>query len=385
MEYAELFKIDSKGKTRTYQITREANIYHIHTGLVDGASVSKQVSVLKGKNIGKVNETTPESQADADCIARITKKLAEGYCESIEEAAAIKEAGGKFFAPMLATDKSKLSDKQLGDPSDWIFDAKLDGMRLTISKDHILSRTGKEVPAAAFLRPILAPFFATNPTITLDGELYNHDYKDQFDALMSLCRKQNPTEEQMTELSSKLQYHVYDIFDSSKPYLTARKRKQYLSDEFHVGALKGISSVKNVAYSVTDIVGSWDEPIEYLSNHYVSKLGYEGLIARRASAPYQNKRTKDLIKIKEFITEEYEIQDVLSEETGSGELVAGAFILKDIPSKAGIRGTVEFAKDLWERREDLKGRLVTIRHFGKTKDGSLRFPVCIDIDRWKFE
>lgn len=47
----------------------------------------------------------------------------------------------------------------------------------------------------------------------------------------------------------------------------------------------------------------------------------------------------------------------------------------------GIKGSWVYAKDLLDNRLDLIGKQATIRHFGVTPDGSLRFPICIDIDR----
>ena len=38
----------------------------------------------------------------------------------------------------------------------------------------------------------LQPFFNKYPDVVLDGELYNHDLKDNFEKIISLVRKQKP-------------------------------------------------------------------------------------------------------------------------------------------------------------------------------------------------
>ena len=52
-----------------------------------------------------------------------------------------------------------------------------------------------------------------------------------------------------------------------------------------------------------------------------------------------------------------------------------------IQSSAGIRGSWQYAKAILIQKADLIGKLATVRHFGATPDGSLRFPICIDINR----
>ena len=88
------------------------------------------------------------------------------------------------------------------------------------------------------------------------------------------------------------------------------------------------------------------------------------------------------MKIKQFITEEYVIDDIL-EGTGNRSGIAGTVVVYagNVRVGCGIRGTWTYAKELLQNKLDLIGKVATIRHFGATQDGSLRFPICIDINR----
>ena len=169
-----LYKIDSKGKVRTFQIEVDGDRYRMITGLEDGKKTESKWTVCTAKNIGKMNSTTPEIQADLEAQARISKKLSEHYYKTKEEAISNPEA---FFKVMLATEINKVKPRP--EPP-YIVDPKLDGMRLVENISYSLSRRGKPVPAAKWIHEELEEFLFNNPSITLDGEIYNHEYKEDF-------------------------------------------------------------------------------------------------------------------------------------------------------------------------------------------------------------
>ena len=98
----------------------------------------------------------------------------------------------------------------------------------------------------------------------------------------------------------------------------------------------------------------------------------------RNNTPYENKRSKNLLKRKEFITEEFDVINVL-EGAGTWAGYAKHFELKlgdGRTFKSGVRGTQEILKELLEQKEP--PTWVTVRYFEKTPDGIPRFPVVID-------
>ena len=76
---------------------------------------------------------------------------------------------------------------------------KLDGVRCLIQHNagHIVaySRTGKVWKNINHILYELIPFFKKYPNVVLDGELYNHDFRDDFESIISMVRKTKPTDE----------------------------------------------------------------------------------------------------------------------------------------------------------------------------------------------
>ena len=107
--------------------------------------------------------------------------------------------------PMLAY---PVSDKPIDYSKPTFIQPKLDGVRCVIQSDDVeyhepntgrlikakavkaYSRTGKEWKNIDHILFNLKPWFALNPNIILDVELYNHDLKDDFEKIISLVRKQ---------------------------------------------------------------------------------------------------------------------------------------------------------------------------------------------------
>lgn len=364
-----LYKVDSKGKVRTFQIERSDDSYWMITGTLDGKKTQSKPTTAKPKNVGRANATTGEEQAILEVESRYTKKRNEGYFDTEEEAKANPE--GKFFGVMLATeiDKVKDADKQLP----LILDPKLDGMRFAVGKDA-LSRKGKPVPTAAHIVAALEEFRKNYPNITLDGELYNHEYKHDFNALMSLARKVKPTKDELAEAEAKLEYHLYDFYDENQPDLTAASRKVMLDQ---LVKEIGCSFITAVEWEVVVTQEQFDKVV---AKHL--QEGYEGSIARTPESVYVNKRAKHLMKIKQFKTEEFTIMAI---EAGKGNKsdIAGRVIVdvNGVAVGCGIRGNWDHCAWLLKNADILEGKLATVRHFGATPDGSLRFPVCIDVNR----
>ena len=91
--------------------------------------------------------------------------------------------------------------------------AKLDGVRCLFTKDGAFSRTGKQFMNVAHIERDLEDTFKALPWMALDGELYNHVLRNDFEKIISLVRKQKPTDENRSEARRLTQYHVYDYFD----------------------------------------------------------------------------------------------------------------------------------------------------------------------------
>jgi DNA ligase-1 len=112
------------------------------------------------------------------------------------------------FKPMLAHPVSKKIEYD----QTLFIQPKLDGVRCYITADGAFSRNNKQFYNCKHILTELKPLFASNPYLILDGELYNHKFKNNFNKIISLVRKQKPTQQDKFESASYLQFHCYDMF-----------------------------------------------------------------------------------------------------------------------------------------------------------------------------
>ena len=64
---------------------------------------------------------------------------------------------------------------------------KLDGVRCLFTKHGAYSRNDKKFMNLAHIELALIPFFKDNPDVVLDGELYNHKLKNDFECEALCC------------------------------------------------------------------------------------------------------------------------------------------------------------------------------------------------------
>jgi DNA ligase-1 len=97
-----------------------------------------------------------------------------------------------MIKPMLA---HKFDESRVDFSEPVYIQPKLDGVRCVFTKDGAFSRTGKQFMNVRHIEMALQPLFNTSPHMILDGELYNHKLKHDFEKIISLVRKQKPTDE----------------------------------------------------------------------------------------------------------------------------------------------------------------------------------------------
>lgn len=356
-----LYKRDSNGKVREYNIEWTGHGvmqpgYRTVAGIQGGKMVTSEWKYTEGKNIGKVNATTPSEQAEKEAVAKWEKKVEKEYFEHSSEIDSYDK-----FKPMLAHDYTKR-------PQDTGFSQpKLDGIRCIATKDGLFTRAGKEITTCGHIQHDLIEFFEGEPDIVLDGELYNHELKADFNKITSLVRKVKPSPEEEQECHEKVQYHIYDCYDKNNPNDIFSVRTFWLDKEEQPDE----SSLRLVPTTWCSNQTALDSSYSY----YIGK-GYEGQMVRN-DTPYECKRSKNLLKRKEFITEEFEVLEVL-EGQGNWQGYAKHFVLTDGENtfKSGVRGNQETLKKLLE--QEVKPTWVTCRYFERSVDNIPRFPVVID-------
>jgi DNA ligase-1 len=131
----------------------------------------------------------------------------------------------------------------------------------------------------------------------------------------------------------------------------------------------------------------------------VEKNGWEGLILRKNSK-YQGKRTKDLLKVKQFFREEYKVKDlefakmrVINEDTGLEEeittLKAVTISHKGFDVSVGSGFKLQERKNFYANPDLIKGKVISVQYFEETKGKkdakskeetiSLRFPTFLGV------
>lgn len=370
-----LYKRDSKGNVRVWRaevgVTGASCFWRAISGLEDGKQVESGWKVVQQKNVGKANETSLEDQAVAEMMAEFNKKAERGYFR-------LRTAIDTFdkIKPMLA---SKHEDAKYDFENELHFSQpKLDGIRCIARRDGLWSRSGKEIVSCPHIMRELISFFQMHPEAILDGELYNHDLRDDFNKITSLVRKTKPTTADTEEARGLVQYHVYDMIEVPEEVIDLYGDSVFFYDRWQWFHDQGYNdSVKVVETRVV-------HDIETMDNVYGQYLeaGYEGQMIRRNTQYEQNKRSKSLIKRKEFITEEF---TVVAVEEGKGNWAGHIkrFILQ-LPEGtqfgAGVRGTQDTMRNMFEVNQT--PMWATLRYFTPTPDGIPRFPVVID---WGFE
>jgi DNA ligase-1 len=250
---------------------------------------------------------------------------------------------------------------------------KLDGVRCLFTAKGAFSRTGKQFMNLRHIEVLLESFFAANPNAVLDGELYNHELKDDFEKIISLVRKTKPTNEHRQEAAELVQYHVYDV--PSMTIAGYSSRLSYLTSQVYSKLTWPIMHVE------TKVVLDYDEALSY--HKYCLKQGYEGSIYRSMNGKYKGTRSWDLMKFKDFEDAE---ATIVGYEVGKGKRqgTLGKFIMQD---DEGITfgcppGKGYDYKDLADMLNNISrfiGERATFTYFQRTKAGSYRHPLykCI--------
>jgi len=275
------------------------------------------------------------------------------------------------YKPMLAY---PVSTKPIDYDKPVFIQPKLDGVRCVIQADRFrspiaYSRTGKEWKNIKHILEELVPFFKNHPDVVLDGELYNHDFKDDFESIISMVRKTKPDAWARQESKLCVQFHCYDIIDESMKY---HDRAKFL-----------ISNLRD-SYCVR-FLPAFSVDCEERSKLYHQEnlgAGYEGSILRTNDV-YKCGRSWSLRKFKDFSDAEATITGFV-EGKGKRKGTLGKFLMVDDDGNEfgcppGKGYNYQDMKNLLFRAPHYIGAKATFTYFERTKAGSYRHPLfkCI--------
>ena len=282
-----------------------------------------------------------------------------------------------MIKPMLAYkfDETKINFKDFT-----YMQPKLDGVRCLMQYEVFpisqggariiaYSRTGKEFMNIEHIKEELKEFFQQNPAMVLDGELYNHDLRNDFEKIISLVRKQKPTDEDRSEACKLTQYHVYDYTNKC---MNNTVNYRYRSSQLTCSNIY----TPSIHYVETRRVKSMKQANDF----HTRKLseGYEGSILR-TNTPYKHGRSFGLMKFKDFSDAE---ATIVNYEEGKGKRTGtlGKFIMQDdygniFGCPPGKGYNYSDLRCMLENIHKYMGQRATFTYFQRTKAGSYRHPL----------
>ena len=293
-----------------------------------------------GDGTADIVKTSGVLGSDKTVVSRTNVKT--GYEKALARAKTMwtnEKTKGVQILPMLA---NKWEDRHHYITEPFYVQPKLDGVRLLVSKSGCFSRTGKVVNGVEHLTKDL------KDGEWLDGECYAPG--KTFEEITSMF-KMNP---------QKLEFHVFDYFNTHKPDLPFAERQKRVT--------------------VETLLVQKKSDIHKLHAKFVNQ-GHEGIMIREATSIYEiGKRSNYLLKFKEFQTEEYEI---IGANCGHGrDADAVVWVCKTATGHTFTvrpEGTIKQREVYYANRNRYIGKLLTVRFQNLTALGVPRFPVGVVI------
>jgi len=267
--------------------------------------------------------------------------------------------------PMLA---KKVDDKKIAGPL--MIQRKYDGVRCLSTIDDagrviMVSRGGLyyQIPhIAEDLIRIFTQHDLHGKGIWLDGELYKHGIP--FADISGAARTARSGGDLFEEKKSFLEYHVYDLLDTTNLFMPFRDRYYYL-DQYVPSASSGSKTRLVETYAVRGM-----DDVKPYHEQFVEE-GYEGTIIRYGDGVYEpGYRSVSLLKYKNFFEGEFTIVGM---EYDPNDISTFRFLLETEDGQTfGCRpvGT----HDLWQEYADnyltkCDGKLATVRYLNLSVNG----------------
>jgi DNA ligase-1 len=253
-------------------------------------------------------------------------------------------------------------------PGIWYVEPKYDGLRgifvvNSVGQISVFSRNGKEIYNVDHIINELKVLGKAVYNRVFDGELYGEAWNDS----ISIAHTQS-----IHANSENLKFHVFDTLAieewqsqvAVQPYIERKSQAREL-----LGNLQAIKVAPETR------VTQYDQAI--LIYTALLEQGYEGIVFKEGNAAYPFGRSKNWLKLKPVET--FDLRILRADQgTGKNKNRLGAFIcdFEGVEVRVGGGFTDELRQQLWEGKEGCIGRVIEVEASpGKTKDGSLRWPI----------
>lgn len=328
------------------------NVYvkYTKTGIL-GSSKFKvsNITVDKGKNIGKKNETTVQQQAEKELLSTWNSSFSEGYKDDLAyvQSTVYNTFKDKSVMPMLLNPHKESKEGF----SEGYAQRKYDGVRCIAEKHNgvirLKSREGKVFNLPRILESVTT-IMEEQLDQTLDGELYIHGV--ELHDIISLVKNNDP--------NMKLEYHIYDV---------AIKNLQFNQRRNLLLALD-VSSLSNI-YVDTGVPVKNEEELKAFHKESLDK-GFEGTIVCDPDAEYDfGFRTNSKGKKKPRVTSEFEcIDQYYNKGKYSKQTTLICRNKKGETFHVKLKGTDQ-QREEWAAtfEEKVKGKMITVEYRKLTK------------------
>ena len=329
--------------------------------------------------IGAVNsfiDQYPEYEELIHCI--IDKDLKTRAGDKIINKA-IPDHIPEFSVALADKYEPKLVDWKDG----WYVSRKLDGVRCIAIVDSdgnvsFYSRTGKSFDTLNVVADGIIALGIKN--VIFDGELclVDEDGNEDFQGIMKQLKKKDHT-------IPNPSYKIFDMISHDEFYNKKGEKNRPYS--IRLANLTEIMT-KNECPCLTlleQVLVHNDEHFQEWVKEAADSF-WEGVMLR-ADQPYKGKRSKDLLKVKKFFDDEYEVVDtemgplryVLNGKEHEEKMLSCVMIKhKDHIVRVGSGFSIEQRQEFYQDPDKILGQIITVQYFEETKnqDGgiSLRFP-----------
>jgi DNA ligase-1 len=286
------------------------------------------------------------------------------------------------FSCQLAHDSANHESKVSGKK---YIEVKLDGVRVvTIAypdgRVDQFSRNGKELVNFEHIKNQISAVVKKDPPpypVVLDGEVMSASFQD---LMKQVHRKENVEADDAV-------LHLFDFLpleDFEKgSWDKDQESRSAMVYHWHKKHKEDLPNVAVVGHELVDLATDEGKKRFKEINQFAIDGGYEGIMIKDPTAPYECKRTASWLKLKPFIEVSLTVTAV---EEGTGKNIGrlGALVCEGDDDGRGICVNVgsgftdDNRIDFWAGRDEVVGKVVEVRADAVTQnqDGSysLRFP-----------
>jgi len=404
-----LFKKTSTGKIQEWSIHVEDNKIITIQGQL-GGKVQTYIKECLPKNVGRTNETSGHIQALSEMNSTIKKKKLEGYVEDINLLNNVHSKGNKrssegCYLPMKANVMLK-HIKKIVYPC--YVQPKFDGFRLIVEKTlsgELIFSFGSGRKVSTFDKILFTCDKLLKPGEIIDGELYVHDInfnlvsgkfnsradvKTDLDLFYNINKKYKDKDEDLEFQLKILDYVIenvrYMVFDAPRIYSSSTNNLLTEEDSFLYRFSNIEERIKNneILLPCPTLTVNNYEGILFEHKRNVS-LGYEGTMVRQIQMIYEQKRSYQILKHKDFKEKEYLI---VGYKEGKGVLSGciGSFSCEYIDNN-GMKDTfdcklacpVEFLRECYLDHSIFMNKFMNVKYQELGENNKPRFDTGLKI------